>query len=93
MNLVRAPVDRAVYFDAQCVVDEYNMVPTSVVNGDYYKTFNRYDYGGATWYGAVDSIGVDSSVRFNNLRPNFREFAITGMKIEITPNDRDSVPF
>jgi hypothetical protein len=69
------------------------MKPTqsAQLGGDNYITINRFDYSGI--YPAVgSSLGVDGSARFNNLRTNFREFAITGVKIEITPNDRDSVP-
>lgn len=67
------------------------MVPTQALgNGDNYVTINRYDYGGI-YPGVGSSIGVDDSPRFQQLRAGFREFAITGVKIEVTPNDRDNV--
>lgn len=56
--------------------------------GDNIVVINRYDYG-AVLFGS--SLGVNLSDRFNQLRKAFREFAITGMKIEITPNDRENV--
>ena len=60
-------------------------------NGDNYIVVNRYDYGGI--YPSVgSSIGIDDSPRFNQLRLLYREFIITGVKIEVTPNDRESVP-
>ena len=66
------------------------MMSVGLGGTDNFVTFNRYDYGGI--YPAVgSSVGIDGSPRFNALRPNFREFAITGMKVEITPNDRQNV--
>lgn len=52
---------------------------------------NRYDYGSV--FGVNSSIGIDSSPRFNALRTLFREFAITTVRIEIVPNDRNNTAF
>ncbi len=66
------------------------MTPTqNAGTGDNYIIINRYDY--SSIYVVGNSLGVDSSPRFVNLRSQFREFAITGVKIELTPNDRDNV--
>ncbi len=57
--------------------------------GDNYITINRYDYGAV--FGLAASLGVDNSARFGMLRKLFREFAITGVRIELTPSDREGV--
>ena len=88
-SLVGAPVNRACYFEAECVCRQFDMERVGLL-GDNFVTINRYDYGGI--YPAVgSSIGIDNCPRFNDLRAGFREFAITGVKIEITPNDRENV--
>ena len=91
LSLVGAPVSKAVYFEAECVCRQFDMKPTqNIGTGDNFIVVNRYDYSGI--YPQVGSgIGVDDSPRFNQLRPAFREFAITGVKIEMTPNDRENV--
>lgn len=89
-NLVRAPVNKVCYFEAECVSRVFTMTPTqNQLNGDNYIILNRYDYSAI--YSVGNSIGVDSSPRFVSLRSQFREFAITGVKVELTPNDRENV--
>lgn len=87
MTLVQAPVNKVCYFEAQCTLRQRDMGPVGLGGSDNFLVLNRYDYG-AIYPPIGTSIGVDSSPRFNTLRFAFREFAITGMKIEITPNDR-----
>ena len=86
MSLTRAPIEKTCYFEAQCVSRAFDMNVVGQL-GDNFVTINRYDYGGI-YPGIASSIGIDSCPRFNSLRPFFREFALTGVKIEITPNDR-----
>lgn len=52
---------------------------------------NRYDYSSV--FGVASSLGIDQSPRFNALRVLFREFAITGVRIEVVPNDRNNTAF
>ncbi len=89
-QLVGSVVEQnTVYINAQCVVREFELGNVGL-SGDNYVTVNRYDYGGI-YPGVASSIGVDNSPRFNDLKTLYREFIITGVKIEITPNDRDTV--
>lgn len=89
-SLVCAPVNTVPYVNAECVLRQFDMTNTGIA-GDNYVVINRYDYGGI--YPAVgSSVGVNDSPRFNQLRTLYREFAITGVKIELTPADRESVP-
>lgn len=90
-QLVGATVDRnTVYVNAECVVRQFSMNNVGL-NGDNFTTVNRYDYSGV-YPGVASSIGINDSPRFNQLRGLYREFIITGVRIEITPNDRETVP-
>ncbi len=52
--------------------------------GDNTATFARFDYSGL-FPGVGTIVGVNNSLRFNELRVHYREFAITGIKIELVP--------
>lgn len=66
------------------------MLNANLVNGDNFLCINRFDYSSIYGLGAT-SMGPDLSDRFNDLRVNFREFAIMGVRIELVPNDRQNV--
>ena len=58
--------------------------------GDNAAVFARFDYSGL-FPGASQIAGVNDSPRFVELAPLYREFAITGLKIEIVPANRQAI--
>ncbi len=83
-QLKQIPVKHDVYINAECVIRPIvmgNLDP----NGDNKAVFARYDYS-SLFPGVGTITGINDSVRFNDLRVHYREYAITGIKIEIVPS-------
>lgn len=57
--------------------------------GDNLLTFPRFQW--ISSFPNAPGHSVDQTQRFLELHQHYREFAITGMRIEIIPADRDTV--
>ena len=89
-QLLGAPVDTTQYFDAVCVskpLEMTNQGGTGTVEGIY--NILRYEY--SNQFPNAPTVSHEQTNRFQALAPLYKEYAVTGVKIEIVPTDRDSV--
>lgn len=75
------------YLNTECACKPIFMGNTT---GDNFVSIARYDYS-SLFPGAGTVIGVNSAPRFNSIRNQYREFAITGVKVEVCPLVQTSV--
>ncbi len=94
VSLIRNPVNNMVYINSELTLEPIEMtnLNQSGTNGDNRYSFLRYQYKEAWSQFWPQTQGFNVTSRFLEMHERFREFAVTGMKIEITPANREAVP-